>query len=135
MSLVNLIEFNPIGDERGNLISIESEKSVPFNIKRAYYLYSLNSSLPRGFHAHKNLEQVAICIAGSCKIILDDGKQREEVELSSPAQGLHIKSMIWREMGSFSNDCILLVLANEYYQEDDYIRDYSDFVSAVKLDS
>lgn len=122
-----LINFKTIVDERGNLCFAETAKEIPFEIKRIYWLYGLNEK-PRGFHAHKNLVQVAICIAGSCTILLDDGKKKEEVLLSKANQGLVIGKMIWHEMHSFSKDAILLLLASDYYSEDDYIRNYDEFV-------
>jgi dTDP-4-dehydrorhamnose 3,5-epimerase-like enzyme len=122
-----LINFKTIVDERGNLCFAETAKEIPFEIKRIYWLYGLNEK-PRGFHAHKNLMQVAICIAGSCTILLDDGKKKEEVLLSKANQGLVIGKMIWHEMHSFSKDAILLLLASDYYIEDDYIRNYDEFV-------
>jgi len=87
----------------------------------------------RGYHAHRDLQQVAICISGSCKFLLDDGRERvENVILDSPNKGLFIDKMIWREMYDFSDDCILLVLASEYYDESDYIRDYEEFLKLIK---
>lgn len=127
MSLKKLIDFDNLGDERGGLVSIEANKSIPFAIKRVYYIFATSSDKPRGFHAHKDLKQVAICVSGSCRFILDDGEQREEVILNSPTQGLIIESMTWREMHDFSKDCVLVVLASEYYAESDYIRDYEKF--------
>ena len=88
-------------------------------------------SVSRGFHAHKNLRQVAVCVAGSCRFILDDGTKKEEVVLNSPATGLLIQGIVWREMHDFSSDCVLMVLADKYYDESDYIRKYDDFLGAV----
>ena len=127
MSLINLIEFNVNGDDRGSLISLENNKEVPFNIKRIYYIFDTKTEVSRGFHAHRNLEQIAICVKGSCKFILDDGSHREEVILNKPNIGLYIDSFKWREMHDFSEDCVLIVLASEVYSEADYIRDYYEF--------
>ncbi|MGS0675341.1 sugar 3,4-ketoisomerase [Shewanella sp. 125m-1] len=131
MSLINLIEFNIHGDERGSLVSLEQFQNIPFEIKRIYYIFNTRENESRGFHAHKNLEQVAICIKGSCKFILDDGYTRDEVILNSPQKGLYINSNKWREMHDFSQDCILIVLASQTYSENDYIRDYKTFKSLV----
>jgi len=133
MSVIKMINFPGLGDERGELISLEIGQAeiVPFDIKRVYYIYRTAEGVSRGYHAHKDLKQVAICVSGKCKMILDDGKNREEVWLNSPTKGLLIESMVWREMHSFSEDCVLLVLASEHYDEQDYIRDYQEFVKAA----
>ncbi len=126
-----LMDLKGHTDGRGLLVALESNKSVPFDIKRIYYLTDLKKSEPRGFHAHKNLKQVAICLQGSCRFILDDGKTREEFILSSATQGLLIEEMYWREMDQFSDGCVILVLASELYDESDYIRDYNEFKKRV----
>jgi len=122
-----LIDLNGIGDGRGMLVSLEALKNVPFEIKRVYYLTQLKSDHPRGFHAHKNLKQLVVCLNGSCDFILDDGQTKNTVHLNDPTKGLIIESMIWREMHNFSKDCVIMVLASEYYDESDYIRNYEDF--------
>ncbi len=126
---VKIINFDTKGDERGSLISLEENKNVPFDIKRVYYIFNTVEGIRRGFHAHKKLKQVLVCVAGSCKILLDDGKSKEEVSLDNPNKGLLIESMIWREMFDFSPGCVLMVLANEVYDESDYFRDYQQFLS------
>ena len=128
MSLIKFIDFPALGDERGSLVALESEKTVPFPIKRVYYIFGTNAGVSRGFHAHKRLQQVALCITGKCRMILDDGRQRNEVWLDSPNKGLIIGDLVWREMHDFSEDCVLLVLASEHYDEADYIRDYGKFL-------
>lgn len=132
MSLIKFIDFPALGDERGSLVSLEAEKTVPFPIKRVYYIFGTNAGVSRGFHAHKKLQQVALCITGKCRMILDDGRQRNEVWLDSPNKGLIIGDLVWREMHDFSEDCVLLVLASEHYDEADYIRDYDKFKEIVK---
>ena len=127
-----LLDLSGIQDERGLLVSIEANNTVPFEIKRIYYLTDLKQSHPRGFHAHKNLKQLAVCLKGSCRFVLDDGVHREEFHLASPKQGLFIDDMYWREMDAFSSDCVILVLASEHYDESDYIRDYDDFKRRAK---
>lgn len=130
MSIIQKLKFSVSGDGRGNLISLEENKNIPFDIKRVYYITDMKSESPRGFHAHKKLMQVAICVSGSCKMILDNGTVREETILQSPSEGLLIKNMIWREMHDFSKDCVLMVIASQYYDESDYIRDYQLFLKA-----
>lgn len=133
MSLIKWIDFPALGDERGSLVALEAEKSVPFMIKRVYYIFGTKAGVSRGFHAHRKLQQVAICITGSCRMVLDDGQQRNEVLLNSPNKGLVIGDLVWREMHDFSEDCVLLVLASEHYDESDYIRNYNDFINQVNL--
>lgn len=127
------IKLPIMGDERGSLIALE-RTIIPFDIKRVYYIFDTKSGVSRGFHAHKTLKQVAVCISGQCRMVLDDGKSREEFWLDSPAEGIFITNMVWREMHDFTKDCVLLVLASEYYDETDYIRDYSDFIRMVHHD-
>ena len=132
MSLINIINFKSLGDERGSLVALEGGKSVPFDIKRVYYIFGTREGVSRGFHAHRSLKQVAICVAGSCRFILDDGKFREEILLEKSSVGLLIEGLTWREMHAFSPDCVLMVLASEYYDEADYIRDYRTFFNGRK---
>lgn len=130
MNLVKLIDLPSFGDERGGLVAIESNQSIPFDVKRLYYIFN-TSQKPRGFHAHIDLKQVAICLKGSCRFILDNGSTKEEVVLDNPTQGLVIEGLIWREMHDFSEDCVLLVLASEHFTEQDYIRNYDEFLRVV----
>lgn len=115
------------GDERGSLIAIEQGYNAPFEIKRVYYIFDTKKGVERGFHAHINLKQICIAIKGSCSFVLDDGEKREEIKLTNPNQGIFIEGLIWREMKDFSHDCVLLVLASEHYDENDYIRCYNKF--------
>jgi len=131
MSLVKWIDFQCHGDDRGQLGVLESNLSTPFDIRRVYYLFGTKADVPRGFHAHKQLEQAAVCIAGRCRMILDDGEKKEEVWLDRPDKCVRIEKMIWHEMHDFSKDCVMLVLASEHYDESDYIRDYQDFLQQV----
>ncbi|MBL4796446.1 MAG: WxcM-like domain-containing protein [Oleispira sp.] len=131
MSLIKLINLPSLGDERGSLVSLEAESSIPFSIKRVYYIFGTAPEVARGFHAHKNLKQVAVCVAGKCRMVLDDGENREEIWLDSPTKGLMIDDLVWREMHDFSENCVLLVLASELYDEDDYIRNYDDFLRSL----
>jgi dTDP-4-dehydrorhamnose 3,5-epimerase-like enzyme len=131
MSLITFIEFDTLGDDRGDLVAIENCKNIPFDIKRVYYVFGTKSGVSRGYHAHKELRQIAICVSGSCRFVMDDGTKREELLLENPKQGLLIDKMQWHEMHDFSDNCILLVLASDIYDESDYIRTYSDFTLKV----
>lgn len=134
-SLLKLIEFPPLGDERGSLVALESNKTVPFDIKRVYYIFGTQPSVARGFHAHKSLKQVAVCVTGSCRMVLDDGQRKEEILLDSPTKGLLIENLVWREMHDFTPDCVLLVLASELFDESDYIRNYEEFIKVIYSDT
>ncbi|MFW1858329.1 WxcM-like domain-containing protein [Acinetobacter defluvii] len=131
MSIIKLIDLPDLSDERGGLVALESMQFVPFQIKRVYYLFNNATNLSRGFHAHRNLKQIVICLSGSCRFVLDNGKEKQDIILSSPKQGLLVESLMWREMHDFSKDCVLLVLASEHYDETDYIRNYDDFLKEV----
>ncbi|NIF31116.1 WxcM-like domain-containing protein [Enterobacter sp. Cy-643] len=124
---IELIPLQIHGDERGSLVALETEKNIPFEIRRVYYLFDTKKDVIRGYHAHKALKQVAIAVRGSCKFTLDDGHERVDVILNNPAQGLLIESFMWREMSEFSDDCVLMVLADSQYDESDYVRDYEQF--------
>lgn len=127
-----LIDMKIFGDERGKLISLEGSRNVPFEIKRVYWIYDTLPNEERGFHAHKNMEQIIIAIDGACEFILDDGKTRESVWLNRPDVGLYIGKNMWREMRNFSYGCKLMVLASDYYDEKEYIRNYDEFLVEVK---
>jgi len=128
---IKLIQLQSLGDERGDLISLEEEKNIPFPIKRVYYLFDTKEKVRRGFHAHKKLKQVAIALKGSCRFMLDDSEEKKEVLLDNPSEGLYIDSFVWREMYDFSEDCVLVVLADAIYDEADYIRNYDEFTNRV----
>lgn len=125
-----LIDFTVRGDKRGSLVALESgSNTIPFNVKRVYYIYGTQAGVTRGQHAHYALKQVLTCVSGSCDILLDDGTERKTIRLDNPAKGLLIDGFIWREMSHFSPDCVLLVLASEHYDEADYVRDYQRFLT------
>ena len=124
--------FQPHGDSRGQLVALEEFKDIPFRIKRVYYMYDTVKGVTRGYNAHKSLEQILICIHGSCKIRLDDGKEKAVVPLDKPTEGLYVSNTMWREMFDFSPDAVLMVLASELYDEADYIRNYDEFLEYVK---
>lgn len=124
--------FQQHGDNRGQLVALEEFKDIPFSIKRVYYMYDTSDGVHRGFHAHKHLEQILICIYGSCKVLLDNGTENKVVSLEKPYEGLYVSSDIWREMFDFSPNAVLLVLASDYYNEEDYIRNYDEFLNFIK---
>lgn len=124
--------FQPHGDERGQLVALEEFKDIPFRIKRVYYMYDTIPDVVRGYHAHKKLEQILICIHGSCKIKLNNGVETKIVHLEKPYEGLYVSNNMWREMYDFSSDAVLMVLASELYDEKDYIRDYQKFLDFIK---
>ena len=124
-------EFQPHGDDRGQLVALEEMKEVTFDIKRVYYMYDTTEGVTRGRHAHKALEQILICVHGSCKILLDNGEEKVVVPLDKPNEGLYVSNVMWREMFDFSEDAVLMVLASELYDEEDYIRDYDEFLKYV----
>lgn len=123
--------FQQHGDERGMLVALEEIKDIPFKIKRVYYMYATRPGVVRGMHAHKNLKQILICVSGECKLTLDDGTERVTVKLDKPYEGIFIANDMWREMYDFSEDAILMVLASELYDEEDYIRNYNDFLKFI----
>jgi dTDP-4-dehydrorhamnose 3,5-epimerase-like enzyme len=127
-----LIEMKVMGDERGKLVSLESERNIPFELKRVYYIFDTLPNQERGKHAHKNMEQIIVAMDGACEFVLDDGKNRETVWLNRPDIGLYIGKNMWREMRNFSYGCKLMVLASDYYDESEYIRNYEDFLKEVQ---
>ena len=129
---IELIPLQQHGDERGLLVALEEERNIPFLIKRVYYMFDTLQGIRRGFHAHKKTRQLAIAIKGSCSFLFDDGKEKKDIILNNPAQGLMIEPGIWHEMYDFSDDCILMVLADDIYNESDYIRNYHDFIDYVE---
>ncbi len=131
MSLLKFISFPSLGDERGSLVALEAEREIPFPVKRIYYIFDTKQGVARGFHAHRDLKQILICIAGQCRVVLDDGRRKEEAWLDTPTKGLVIDGLVWREMHDFSEDCVLLVLASEHYDETDYIRNYDEFLGSL----
>lgn len=122
-----ILNFEIKGNKDGNLVALEAGKDIPFEIKRVYYIWGNKKDIIRGKHAHRKLEQILICMSGSCDFIFDDGKNRETVHLDKANQGLYIKNNIWREFTNFSSDCVIMVLASEHYAEADYIRNYDQF--------
>lgn len=122
-----IIELPKVEDRRGNLTFIEERRHIPFEIKRVYYLYDVPGGEARGGHAHKQLQQFIIAANGSFDVVLDDGSDTERYHLNRSYYGLYVPSMVWRELDNFSSGSVCLVLASEYFDEQDYIRDHEDF--------
>ena len=122
------IKFKSHSAETGELAFFEANRDIPFEIKRIYYLYNIKHRQTRGHHAHKELRQVFICIHGSCKVMLTNGSERIDVLLNDPTEGLYIEKGLWREIYDFSHDAVMVVLASDYYDEQDYIRDYDTYL-------
>jgi dTDP-4-dehydrorhamnose 3,5-epimerase-like enzyme len=128
---IEKIIFEEHGDSRGQLIAIEENKDIPFEVKRIYYMYDTAENVSRGHHAHKKLQQILICVHGSCEVLLDDGNERQRIRLDKPYEGIYLSNAIWREMDNFSKDAVLLVMASDFYIEEDYIRDYDEFLQFI----
>ena len=124
---LDILQFRQLGDSKGYLTPLEFERNVPFPVRRVYYIYGTATNCRRGFHAHHKLRQLAICLQGSCRFLMDDGREKKLITLASRTEGLLIEPLVWHEMDEFSADCLLLVLASDYYEESDYIRDYATF--------
>ena len=133
-ALIKHVDVHFSGDERGGLCVLEEGKQIPFPIKRVYYLVDTVVGISRGFHAHKNLRQIAVAVSGKCRMVLDNGHERGDIWLDDPTKGILIESLMWREMHDFSPDCVLLVLASELYDENDYIRDYEEFLKEAGVE-
>jgi dTDP-4-dehydrorhamnose 3,5-epimerase-like enzyme len=127
------IEFPVIHDHRGNLSFIETGRHIPFEIKRVYYLYDVPGGAERGGHAHKDLQQLIIAMNGSFDVVLDDGYEKKRIHLNRSYNGLYIPKMLWRELDNFSSGSVCMVLASEFYTEDDYIRDHNEYVELNKF--
>ena len=123
-----IIDLPKIHDPRGNLTFIEGSEHVPFDIQRVYYLYDVPGGAERGGHAHKGLHQLIIAMSGSFDVLLDDGREKRRYHLNRSYSGLYICPMIWRELDNFSSGSVCMVLASNRYDEDDYFRDYTEFM-------
>ncbi|RMG80799.1 MAG: WxcM-like domain-containing protein, partial [Chloroflexi bacterium] len=127
-----IVELPKISDARGNLSFIEGGRHIPFEIKRVYYLYDVPGGADRGAHAHKNLSQFMIAMSGSFDVVLDDGEKKKRFHLNRSYYGLYVCPMMWRLLDNFSSGAVCMVLASERFDEDDYIRDYMEFISFVR---
>lgn len=123
-----IIELPKISDPRGNLTFVESERHIPFDIKRVYYLYDMPGGAERGGHGHKNLQQFIIAMSGSFDVVLHDGVNQKRIHMNRSYYGLYVCPMMWREITNVSSGAVCIVLASEYYDEADYLRDYDEFL-------
>jgi hypothetical protein len=128
----SIIHLPVISDPRGDLTFVEGENHVPFPIRRVYYLYNVPVDAERGGHAHRELEQVIFALSGSFRLKIDDGQDKAEFWLRDPRKGVHISRLVWREMDSFSQGAVCMVLASLPYDEADYIRDHDAFLREVR---
>ena len=133
--IVTTKEFNILGDYRGQLVALEENRNIPFDLKRVFYIFGTQEGVSRGNHSHYKTKQFLVAVNGSCKVTLDDGYNKETFNLNQPNLGLFQDALIWGTMHDFSSDCVLMVLANEYYDASDYITDYDKFLKEVRNDS
>jgi len=126
-----IIQLPKISDPRGNLTFIENSRHIPFDIKRIYYLYDVPGGSDRGSHAHKTLHQFIVAASGSFDVVLDDGSHEQRYHLNRSYQGLYLCPMIWRYLDNFSSGAVCMVLASDFYDANDYYRDYDEFKAAV----
>ena len=129
-----VIELPKIADYRGNLTFVEGGNHIPFEIQRVYYLYGVPDGASRASHAHRALHQLIISISGTFDVTLDDGREKKIFHMNRPYFGLYTPPMIWRNLDNFSTGSICMVLASDYYDENDYFRDYQDFLKAVNME-
>ena len=130
--ITKLEEFKVLGDHRGQLVALEANRQIPFDVKRVFYIYGTQEGIPRGNHSHYKTKQFLVAVNGSCKVTLDNGKEKETFDLNKPNLGLFQDALIWGTMHDFSSDCVLMVLADEYYDASDYITNYDTFLEVVK---
>jgi dTDP-4-dehydrorhamnose 3,5-epimerase-like enzyme len=130
---IEIIKLPRVIDQRGNLTFIESARHIPFQIKRVYYLYDVPGGTSRGGHGHKKLHQVIIALSGSFDITFDDGYEKKLIKLNRSYDGLYVPPMMWRDLDNFSSGAVCMVLASEFYDEDDYFHNYDDFIQATGI--
>lgn len=128
---MSITKHRILGDHRGQLVALEAKNDIPFDVKRVFYIFGTKPDVPRGQHSHHKIQQYLIAVNGSCKVTLDDGKNKTTYELNQPNIGLFQDALVWGSMHDFTPDCVLLVLASETYDGADYIRDYEEFLRAV----
>lgn len=126
-----LLDLNFYGDARGSLVSFEKGKNIPFDIKRTFYIFDTKGDVSRGCHANKHSKFLLVVINGSCRVKIDDGQKTDDVLLNNPHKALFLNNMVWKEMYEFSHNAVLLVLASEYYDEGEYIRNYDQFQKSI----
>lgn len=128
----SIVHLPKIHNEAGNITALENQKNIPFDVKRVYYLYDVPGGAERGGHGHKGLQQFIIALSGSFDVLINDGTNKKVVHLDRPYIGLHIIPGIWRELINFSSGAICLVLASEKYTEDDYLRNFEDYLNFIR---
>ncbi|MGH2666369.1 sugar 3,4-ketoisomerase [Flavobacterium sp.] len=128
---IEIIEIPKIEDYRGNIAVIENDV-VPFEIKRVYYLFDVPSNAKRGGHAHKELFQLLLPLSGSFDVVLHDGENQQKITLNKPDKGLLIKPKTWRELDNFSSGAVCLVISSDVFKEEDYIRDFNEFLEYIR---
>lgn len=128
-----IIDLPKISDPRGNLSFIEGGRHIPFDIRRVYYLYDVPGGSDRGSHAHKSLHQFIVAMSGSFDVVLDDGREKKRFHLNRSYYGLYVCPMMWRDLDNFSSGAVCMVLASEYYDENDYLRDYAEFKKLAEV--
>lgn len=131
--ICKIILFNEMGDERGNLVVIEGEQDIPFSIKRVFYLYGSDKDIIRGQHANRRSSFLLVNVSGTSKVYITDGCEELIVSLDKPRMGVYIPPMYWKDMYDFSADSVLLVLSDEHYDSNEYIRDYHEYLQEMAL--
>lgn len=129
-----VIDFEVHPDERGKLTALSSNREIPFEIKRIYYTWDMPHEAIRGGHAHRDLDEVVVCLHGSCDFVLDNGKETLTIHLDQPNRGLYIPAHLWRDFRNFSSDCVVILIASDYFHPEDHIKDYNEFLELVKED-
>ena len=130
---IKILEFSDLGDERGNLVVVEgSGIDIPFSIKRVFCIYGSDAEVIRGRHANRKTEFVLINVSGKSKVKVDNGYEQRIIDLDRPRMGLYLSAMVWKDMFEFSSDSVLLVLASEHYDAEEYIRNYDDFLREIR---
>lgn len=129
---IKIMEFPDFGDERGSLVVVEGGMDIPFAVKRAFYMYGSDSQVIRGRHANRKSEFVMINVSGKSKVKVDNGYEQQVIELNRPRMGLYLPRMVWKDMYDFSPDSVLLVLASEHYDGEEYIREYDDYIRELE---
>ena len=135
MQAYKLFDFEIHADDRGNLTSLSNNKEIPFEIKRIYYTWNMPNSAIRGGHAHRELDEVMVCLHGSCDFVLDNGKEKITITLDKPNKGLYVPAHIWRDFRNFSPDCVVILIASDYFHPEDHVKDYPEFLDLIKDES
>ena len=131
---IKILEFSDLGDERGNLVVVEGGGlDIPFDIKRVFYIYGSDAEVVRGRHANRKSKFVLINVSGKSKVKVDNGYETQIIELNRPRMGLYLSTMVWKDMYDFSQDSVLMVLASEHYDAEEYIRNYDDFIKEISM--